>query len=341
MKIEQIQTLNYCTRAIEDINKMKVQIQDSMPQTAEVYRRLIEMLEQSVKFILPNCCNLVAPNELKQEHLNLMKLPYPLVAFEAPWEPEEAALINDGEFKQQRSNRRISLCWEASPKYQLLPGLNDVLKSFPKGGIFVVPIYWMPDHQGWFVGIGGCFVPYENEVFQRKNEESPLASQLANQASINAGLAEEDSLHYRAEPFYLLPELFHRAVNNAGGETDTVYAHMLLDSRDETTMMIQACSVLNCANVTTGIVYPPAALNKKRTAKGKKPLFSYHVLQLSDERKADKSASAGGNHASPRMHLRRGHLRRLQNKTVWVRPAMINIGSNVGSVAKDYSIMKR
>ena len=340
MKTEQIQTLNYCTRAIEDIKEMRNKIRDSMPQTAEVYRRLIEMLEQSVKFILPNCCNLVAANEFKQEHLNLMKLPYPLVAFEAPWETEEDSLIKSGEFKQQTSNKRISLCWEASPKYELLPGLNNVLSSFPEGGIFVVPIYWMSDHQGWFVGMGGCFVPYKNEVFQRKTEESPPASQLANQASIDAGLAKEDALHYRAEPFYLLPEFFHRAVNNAGGNTDTVFAHMLLDSRDETGMMVQACSVLNCANVTTGIIDPPIALNKKRAAKGKKPLFSYHVLQLVVG-KGDKSESAGGNHASPRMHLRRGHLRRLETKTVWVRPAMINIGSNSGSVAKDYSIVKR
>jgi hypothetical protein len=82
----------------------------------------------------------------------------------------------------------------------------------------------------------------------------------------------------------------------------------------------------------------PAPLNKKRQASGKQPFFSYKVLQLVAERAAPGHAAAGGERASPRLHLRRGHLRRLEHKTVWVRPAMINAGSTHGSVLKDYGI---
>ncbi len=62
------------------------------------------------------------------------------------------------------------------------------------------------------------------------------------------------------------------------------------------------------------------------------------VLPLSDERREAGEGVAGGNHASPRMHLRRGHLRRLENKVIWVRPAMVNAGSNAGAVLKDYAV---
>lgn len=39
------------------------------------------------------------------------------------------------------------------------------------------------------------------------------------------------------------------------------------------------------------------------------------------------------------MHLRRGHLRQLERKVVWVRPAMVNAESTRGVVHKDYGVV--
>jgi hypothetical protein len=39
------------------------------------------------------------------------------------------------------------------------------------------------------------------------------------------------------------------------------------------------------------------------------------------------------------MHLRRGHLRRLQSKVIWVRPTMVGASSESGFVAKDYALV--
>lgn len=103
-------------------------------------------------------------------------------------------------------------------------------------------------------------------------------------------------------------------------------------------VLIQACSVINCANVTTEEIAAPAFLNKKRLAKGKQPFFSYKILQLSEDRRPRSETGADGKHASPRMHLRRGHLRRLEKKVVWVRPAMVNADSKRGAVVKDYHV---
>jgi len=82
-------------------------------------------------------------------------------------------------------------------------------------------------------------------------------------------------------------------------------------------------------------------LNKKRQAKGKQPFFSYKVLQLLEERREVGKTGAGGSSVSPRMHLRRGHLRRLESKVVWVRPAMVNAGVNTGAVLKDYAVQPK
>jgi len=116
------------------------------------------------------------------------------------------------------------------------------------------------------------------------------------------------------------------------------FAQIILDSRDEVQTVVQVCSVINCANVTTADIHASAALNKKRKEKAKQPFFSYKVLQLSGEQREAGKSGTGGGHDSPRMHLRRGHLRQLENKVVWVRPSMINARSNAGVVVKDYAV---
>ena len=119
---------------------------------------------------------------------------------------------------------------------------------------------------------------------------------------------------FRAEPFPILPEFFERAIATYGSR-DKANAQIIIDSYDEAMMLIQACSVINCANVITGDMEAPVALNKKRRATGKQPFFSYKILELAEDRKSVGSGF-GGHHASPRMHLRRGHLRQLECKVV-------------------------
>lgn len=340
MKNDQVQALNYCAHAIEDLRELEAILRGSAPESARVFRRLIDMLQHSVKFILPNCCNLIDPDELRQAHLDLARLPFPCVAFEAPWAKDDG-IEQLGEFRQTPATKRIALCWEASPEYELLPGLNSILDAFPEGGVFVVPIYWGPEHRRWTVALGGTFLPYENTVQDLKLDEALPASRIAHAAAIEAGLAKPKAKQFRAEPFYLLPEFYEKTLAAYEGNREKAYAQIMLDSRDETMMLVQACSVINCANVTTAEVSAPAALNKKRHENGKQPFFSYKVLQLSDERREAGKDSAGGSHASPRMHLRRGHLRRLENKVVWVRPAMINAGAKTGAVLKDYAVQPK
>ena len=97
--------------------------------------------------------------------------------------------------------------------------------------------------------------------------------------------------------------------------------------------LIQA---LQCCNVTTGAIPPSAALNKKRIANNRLPFVEYKVLMLGDERSA--STPQGGHHASPRQHLRRGHIRRISdNRTVWVNQCLVG-NPNKGFIVKDYRV---
>lgn len=337
MKSDQVQTLNYCAHAIEDLRETAGILRNAMPQSARVLYRLIVMLQNSVKFILPNCCNLIEPDEVRQAHIDLVRLPFPCVAFEAPWEKDEDGPEYMGEFKQSPMTKRIALCWDAR-QFEPMPGLNSLLDAFEEGGVFVLPIYWGPEHKKWTVALGGAFIPYAAELDKLDLSGAMPATKIANAAKIAAGHAHEKSMQFRSEPFPILPEFYQRAIA-AYGSSDKANAQIIIDSHDEAMVLIQACSVINCANVTTADIEAPRAINKKRQASGKQPFFSYKVLELTAERKANSKGGDGGHHASPRMHLRRGHLRQLERKVVWVRPAMINAESPRGVVYKDYRVV--
>lgn len=82
-------------------------------------------------------------------------------------------------------------------------------------------------------------------------------------------------------------------------------------------------------NVTTSCA-------RKRESKGKAPLIEYKTLVI--DKKVIDSQSRGGHHASPRLHLRRGHFRQLKiGGVVWVRPAIVG-EKNRGMVVKDYRV---
>jgi hypothetical protein len=159
----------------------------------------------------------------------------------------------------------------------------------------------------------------------------------ADRLAHDAGLLGPKAKCLQAEPFVLFPEVFE-SLAETHGSRDTVTAQILLDSCDELRTMIQACSVINCANITSVQLRASGALNRRRHAKGQQPIFDYKVLQLAGERRAQSRSQLGGAHASPRMHLRRGHIRRLDSRPIWIRPTTVNAGSKLGLVLKDYAV---
>jgi len=78
------------------------------------------------------------------------------------------------------------------------------------------------------------------------------------------------------------------------------------------------------------------AVNRRRIAKGKKPLYDWRTVIVSP--KKSQSASLGGTHASPRLHDRRGHLRKYKSgKTGWVKACKVG-NAALGTVFHDYEV---
>ncbi|WP_425401239.1 hypothetical protein [Algiphilus sp.] len=98
-----------------------------------------------------------------------------------------------------------------------------------------------------------------------------------------------------------------------------------------------ALEVFSCSNVEQIEHEPPKKINETRIRKGKTPFFSWRTLHITGEESAGESKTVGG-HASPRLHFRRGHIRRLSNgKRTWVRSCLVG-DKKAGFSGHDYSV---
>lgn len=80
----------------------------------------------------------------------------------------------------------------------------------------------------------------------------------------------------------------------------------------------------------------PTFTNRRKIAQGKKPSYDWHTVIIEPQK--PKSESLGGTHASPRLHDRRGHLRKYKSgKTGWVKACKVG-NAALGTVFHDYEV---
>ena len=102
------------------------------------------------------------------------------------------------------------------------------------------------------------------------------------------------------------------------------------------TRLLGFLNALACSNVRAE--RSPADRQPKRAGNGVLPFDDYHVLTISVAGRAQRDGVADGSHRSPREHLRRGHIRRLQDgRKLWVNATVVNPGVG-GKVTKDYRL---
>lgn len=88
--------------------------------------------------------------------------------------------------------------------------------------------------------------------------------------------------------------------------------------------LISAIEVFSCSNVITVEHKPNKLINEKRKNKGKIPFFSYHTLHIKNTYSRGQKPGGEGKHASPRLHFRRGHIRRLTDgRRIWVTSCLV------------------
>jgi hypothetical protein len=109
----------------------------------------------------------------------------------------------------------------------------------------------------------------------------------------------------------------------------------LSDYEDEIGSLLCFLNALQCSNVHAERSPAKAAGKKIKSAL---PFDDYYVLSV-DLPSGGSGSTAAGGHRSPREHLRRGHIRRLESgRRIWINAAVVGASKGAGKIVKDYNI---
>lgn len=109
------------------------------------------------------------------------------------------------------------------------------------------------------------------------------------------------------------------------------------DMSDEVTAVLGLIEALACSNVEHAVVHTRKQ-NKSAQKRGALPFDEYRTLLIRSGKHSNGVGKGMGGHASPREHLRRGHIRRLTGSQIWVNSCVVNPGSG-GRVDKTYKVL--
>jgi hypothetical protein len=107
---------------------------------------------------------------------------------------------------------------------------------------------------------------------------------------------------------------------------------------DDVGDLMNLCVMLNLCNVEKEVLSADVRVSGAKQRAGARPLNTYHVLTVDGERWHGESVAGVGGAEGVRSHVRRGHIRRLDDdRRIWVRATVVR-GSRPGFAEKDYSI---
>lgn len=332
-----MESLNYSKQILEFF-ETDPESRDQISNGGSTLNELLSLLDRSIKFILPERGEILASyntedgeiNAFQKEWVDLMYIPYPIVTFEIPFTYHDNEQISqiEGLHHQVPAEKRVALCWNPKHDDPEIRKINEIVNKYnftncnytigddcsPEGFCIVV-FFFDEKTKKWSFTPAGAFLPY----------------------SLNMNNDLEGALYGREInlfPFYI--DLLYRYYDF---NFTPIKSQIWLDLNQEIWSVLQVCCVLNCDNINTRTIEPPAKQQKSRLRKGLKPLYSYKVLTIkaSGSGYENMYAVGTGQGGSKRTHFRRGHLRRYPDKTVWVKPAIVG-ANNVGMVDKDYRI---
>lgn len=331
-----IHRLNYASEASDSLSMFSSHMSaNGAPAAAAMAALFNDYLRSVPIFLLPdNGIIFESKTEVEAEDLELFLPPYPVFAIEFECNVEMTA-VNVG---YQR--------WEAPKRLALVFDLrnDDVVKALNSanctplaanvtgtpGGVLVWPIDRIPEEQKEEVGIkhvdwmpswAGAVIPLHQETVRRPlsylSDDEVYAPLLSNSVS---GRKIVSLIRYDPYPF---GEVGLMAMDDPDCSQSEIRRKLITDTSIEIVSAVSLCMAMNCSNVSTQVHRAPEKLNKKRRVSNKSPLFDYHVLDIPAPHPEGGHSTAHQARLPVRTHVRRGHIRRLPKKLVWVNSTVV------------------
>jgi len=332
--------LNYSTHAIEGLQARIAGMRRSgaMPRSLRAHEELVELLRIAVKFNLPDNGELVALETLDEAFSEFIRLPFDAVALEYALSTQNEVYKGEDAFKEAASSKRIAVCW-ANSFASRFPALCPIPAE--EKGFYVASVYYDDDDKLWVFSPLANFVPANPAITRGAAAPTSRADTLEQEFLLKQKAIKSTNSTYEAWTVQLCPEYVTLFAMTAGSR-DTAMARLSLDIRDETASAFAFSLTVNSSNIGRERIAPPEKLNKKRISNGKPPFFEAWVLDVDRRAPSAESSREGysleGSRASPRLHLRRGHIRRLSPERItYVRGTAVG-SLRSGQIEKTYRV---
>ena len=309
-----MQPLNLSTHCLENWQTSFPKPQDGI--LGVIVDQLGRALAAAPKFLLPAGGRPMDDPKSLARMLGVMRLPYPCVALE---------YLADGVVgeKEARCSKRISLVWDLQhgcpEAFQVLFGTS----LSPRRSLLIQSISYVDQENLWMPIMGMMEIHLDQPAQKMHSEE--ISSDLLDLVQ-HRMLGKPGQLlqTYSSTTRVYLDEMIEEYGLEQAENLVTA------DSGDEVMAALSFAALTSCANVSFESLPASPALNKKRLSKNKLAFYDVRMLMVGEQgyRAAGPASHAGmgGQHAGPKTHLRRGHIRRLDTKDIWVNAAVVNPG---------------
>jgi hypothetical protein len=312
---------NYAAQAVRGLQKWVAALPASgVAVTGARATLMAAAIERSVHFALPDGGKVFDDGAKGLRGLPA-RLPYPMVTIEyyapKPAEPSEVLPAHP-------TKRVIVIQETTSAAIQALdPG--DKLSEFDDTLLVVTACWEVGEY--WIPALAMAILPsssWDREI----GEEKPVLEPLHP-------LEEGEGTAFYANFRVFLPELFDQTQRMVGQKR--AMQLIVHDIGDEVAAVLEVLEALAVSNVTSE---PLAKVDPKKNARrvkaGKSPIWETRVLVINPHRAQGQAGASQGVRTGPREHLRRGHIRRLEDgRRIWVQSCLVGSAER-GRIDKSY-----
>ncbi|KVP75078.1 hypothetical protein WJ96_04755 [Burkholderia ubonensis] len=328
---------HYCTHAIDFFAELANWMPQRLGIPADFELLLCELMRDSIKFLLPDNGYLFADHDFRPAMFDLLRLPYPVCALEFTATPELYAAHSGLAY----SAKRIALCFDPRQlppaqisRFSRLCG-KPFLDSVPERCLAVMAVY--EANGTWSAAVGVVLIDLDEDKPMPLKGEIPEELRVVAER-IGERLKSKKTVHGLPATFLTFPGRSRLVGQTVDEATEALY----IDTIDEMRTAYEFLAAINCSNVGTQDVPAPKLLNDRRKKKGRALFYPYKVLDLSPATAPGERGEGGGIHASPRTHLRRGHIRQLGErfgyKVLWINATVVNAKPGAEPVSTVYKV---
>lgn len=128
---------------------------------------------------------------------------------------------------------------------------------------------------------------------------------------------------YFADLAVVMPTIMKKLVNSKGDKK--AIQDCLFDLSSEGAVVLELLEALSCSNVEIENIKTDKMKNALRMNAGKLPLNDIKHLVVKVNKTVRSTGNKTGKHHSPKEHLRRGHIRKLESgKKIWINSCVVN-----------------